>query len=260
MGQDTTGSQQTKTATASQPVLLPLLIILLATVVLQLAGVAYNSASNLQEFKSTLLPSILFLSLTTIPLGWIGIWLGRQIGLGTPLLAALLRNQPGATGKLAADFRVAMLLGLSLGAGLVLLRIATEQWLPPDIPAFGHRGFWGGLIISAAAAVGEEVWFRLGLMTIILWVIMRVLGHTSIRPAVAWPVIITVSFAFGLMHLPQLMSYGAGSPSAIWATVIGNSVVGTMYGWCYWRRSFIAAVIAHFAVDVVLHALPALVT
>jgi len=64
----------------------------------------------------------------------------------------------------------------------------------------------------------------------------------------------------GLVHLPQLMSYGAGSPFAIWATIIGNSLVGTMYGWCYWRRSFIAAVIAHFSVDLVIHALPALVT
>jgi len=243
---------------SGHPVLLPLVILVVFTIVLQLGSVAYNSTESLEDFKSALLPSILFLGLTTIPLGWIGIWLGRQIGLGTPLLAALLRNQPGAKGQLIEDARIAMLLGLSMGAGLVLLRIATEPFLPPEIPAFGHRGFWGGLMVSAAAAVGEEVWFRLGLMTITLWAIVRVLGHKEIQPSIAWPVIVVISVAFGLVHLPQLMSYGAGSPFAIWATIIGNSAVGIMYGWCYWRRSFIAAVIAHFAVDVVLHALPAL--
>ena len=260
MRKDTDVGQDMKRANTTQPILVPLLIILLLTFILQLASVAFSSSVKGQDFQSVVLPSILFLCLTTLPLASLGICLGRQIGLGTPLLAALLQNQPGAMDKFFKDARVAMLLGMSMGAALALLRMLTEPWLPPEIAAFGFRGFWGGLLISAGAAVAEEVWFRLGLMTIILWAIIRVLGHTGIRPAVAWPVMITVSVAFGLVHLPQLMSYGAGSPFAIWATIIGNSLVGTMYGWCYWRRSFIAAVIAHFSVDLVIHALPALVT
>lgn len=260
MRKDTDVGQDMKTANTTQPILVPLLIILLLTFILQLASVAFSSSVKGQDFQSVVLPSILFLCLTTLPLAVLGIWLGRQIGLGAPLLAALLQNQPGAIDKLFKDARIAILLGLSMGAALVLLRVLMEPWLPPEIAAFGHRGFWGGLLISAGAAMAEEVWFRLGLMTIILWAIIRALGHTSVRPAVAWPVMITVAVAFGLVHLPQLMSYGAGSPFAIWATIIGNSIAGTLYGWCYWRLSFIAAVIAHFAVDIVIHALPALVT
>lgn len=259
MRNDAKAVQDLKIASATQPILIPLFVILLVTFVLQLASVAFSRSANGQDFQSVVLPSILFLSLTTLPLALLGIWLGRQIGLGTPLLAALLRNQPGAMDKLFKDARIAGLLGVSMGAALVLLRVLTEPWLPPEIPAFGFRGFWGGLLISAGAAIAEEVWFRLGLMTMILWVIVRVLGHTSVRPSVAWPVMIAVAVAFGLVHLPQLMSYGAGSPFAIWATVSGNSLVGIMYGWCYWRLSFIAAVIAHFSVDVVIHAIPALV-
>jgi membrane protease YdiL (CAAX protease family) len=55
------------------------------------------------------------------------------------------------------------------------------------------------------------------------------------------------------------MSYGAASPFAIGGTIVGNSVVGVLYGWSYWRRSLVAAMVAHFAVDVVLHVLPAFV-
>lgn len=101
---------------------------------------------------------------------------------------------------------------------------------------------------------------RLGILTLLLWSIARLSGRKSIAPSTAWPVIVLVSIGFGLAHLPQLNSYGAASPYAIWATIIGNSLVGTMYGWCYWRLSFIAAVIAHFAVDIVIHAIPALLT
>jgi membrane protease YdiL (CAAX protease family) len=77
---------------------------------------------------------------------------------------------------------------------------------------------------------------------------------------VVWPVIGITSVAFGLAHLPQLTSYGAASPFAIAGTIFGNSVVGVLYGWCYWQRSLVAAMIAHFSVDVTLHVLPALVT
>lgn len=255
---DTVDEQDSKTERPLRPVMTPLLIILLATFILQLASVAFSTSAKGQDFQSVVLPSILFLSLITLPLATLGIWLGRGIGLGTRLLAALLQSQPGAMDKLFRDARIAALLGLATGAALLLLRVLMEPWLPPELAEFGHRGFWGGLLVSAAAAVAEEVWFRLGLMTIVLWVIIRVLGHTSVRPSVAWPVMITVAVAFGLVHLPQLMSYGAGSPFAIWATIIGNSAVGTLYGWCYWRLSFIAAVIAHFSVDIVIHALPAL--
>lgn len=246
-----------KTAAATQPVFMLLLFILVVTIITQLAHLAHNSSQN---FQSIVLPSVLYLSVITIPLGGLGIWLGRQLGLGTPLLAALLSKQPGAWSKLFSDARTAILLGLSMGVALVLLREVTATFLPPEIPAFGHRGFWGGVLVSAAAAISEEVWFRLGILTILLWSIARLSGSSNIGPAVAWPVIVLVSVGFGLAHLPQLNSYGAASPFAIGATVIGNSLVGTMYGWCYWRLSFIAAVIAHFSVDVVIHAIPALLS
>lgn len=249
--------QQLKTAAAGQPVFVPLLIILVATIITQLAHLAYNGS---QDFQSVVVPSVVYLTVITVPLGALGIWLGRQLGLGTPLLAALLSKKPGAGSKLLNDARTATLLGLSMGVALVLLREVTAPLLPPEIPAFGHRGFWGGILVSAAAATSEEVWFRLGIMTVLAWSVVRLSGRESISPAIAWPVIVLVAAGFGLAHLPQLNSYGAASPYAIWATIIGNSLVGTMYGWCYWRLSFIAAVIAHFAVDIVIHAVPALLT
>lgn len=42
------------------------------------------------------------------------------------------------------------------------------------------------------------------------------------------------------------------------ATIIGNTLVGTVCGWIFWQRSLIAAILTHFSVDLVLHVLPAL--
>lgn len=240
----------------TQPILLLVIIIWIITVITQLGSLAYSTLSNGNNFQTVIAQSIFFLSLFTIPLSWSGIWLGRQIGLGTPLLYALILKKPGSIRIMFKDIKLAIVLGLLTGGAMVLLRMITEPYLPSELPTFGHRGILGGLLVSLGAAVGEEVWFRLGLMTIILWFVSRIMGHTRIQSSVAWITIILVAMIFGAIHLPQLISYGAGSSFAIWGTIIGNSVVGILYGWFYWRRSLIAAIVAHFSVDLVIHVFP----
>lgn len=256
MNTDSAGSIQP--SESSQPILLPLVVLFGFTILAQLVSLAFGRSNEEQSFATIVLPSLLFLSVLTLPATWLGIALGRQIGLGTPLFAALLYKQPGSFQKLRRDAGLAGVLGLTLGGLLLLVRMISEPYLPPELPAFGHRGVIGGLSVSLGAAVAEEVWFRLGLMTLLVWVVSRLLGDRKIRPFVAWTIILITSIGFGMAHLPQLMSYGAGSPFAIGGTVVGNSTVGILYGWCYWKRSLVAAMIAHFFVDVVIHVLPAL--
>ena len=242
----------------SQPFVPLLLVLFGATVMAQLLSLAFGRANQELSFAAMVLPSVLFLSVVTLPLAASGLVMGRQIGLGAPLIAALLERRHWVLQRLKKEVLLAALLGLALGGLLLLVRVVSAPHLPAEMPKFGHRGVVGGLAVSLGAAVAEEVWFRLGLMTLLLWVGSRILGDREVRPAVAWPAIVTVSIAFGLMHLPQLTSYGAGSPFAIAGTIAGNSVVGTLYGWCYWRKSLLAAIVAHFSVDLVLHVLPAL--
>lgn len=249
----------TQPAAAAQPIVLLLPTLFAATVVAQLISLAFGRSDEAQSLSSIVLPSVLFLSVVTIPSAALGLALGSRIGLGTPLIAALLSRQPTAFQKLRGDASLAAGLGLVLGGMLLLVRMITEPYLPPELPAFGHRGVLGGLAVSLGAAIAEEVWFRLGLMTLLVWAVTRVLGDGGIRPIVVWPIIVITSVSFGMAHLPQLMSYGAGSPFALAGTILGNSSVGILYGWCYWRRSLVAAMIAHFSVDVVLHVFPALV-
>lgn len=240
-----------------QPFIKLTVFIWILTVVAQLGSLAYSTSSNDQEFGAVVFQSIIYLSLITLPLSGLGIWLGRKIGLGAPLLSALLHYQSGIIKTILHEIKRPLLLGIIMGGAMLILRIAAAPYLPPEIPTYGHRGVIGGILVSIGAAVGEEVWFRLGLMSILLWVVTRIAGHKSIRTSTAWLVIIFVAVIFAAVHLPQLMSYGAGSPFAIWATIFGNSLVGIFFGWCYWRQSLIAAIAAHFSVDFVIHVLPA---
>lgn len=212
-----------------------------------------------QPFAVVFLPSVVALLVVTTPLAALGLWLGRRIGLGAPLLAALLSRQAGAGGTLARHARLAIVAGLALGAVLWVLRVVTLPYLPPDLPALGHRGAVGGLLVAISAAVGEEVWLRLGFMTILAWLLVRVTGRTELTPRIAWTAIVIAALAFGLIHLPQLAAAGAASIIGIVATMLGNALVGILCGWLYWQRSLVAAIVAHFSIDVVLHVLPAMV-
>lgn len=242
----------------ARPVLGPLALVFGATIAAQLVSLAFGRVDMERAFAEIVGPSLVFLSVVTLPLAALGLVLGRTIGLGAPRLDALWARQPGALSQLWRGAALPAALGLLLGAGLLALRTFTASHLPPELPVFGHQGVVGGLAVSVGAAVAEEVWFRLGLMTLLAWGMVRLTGAQTLRPIVAWPIILITATAFGTAHLPQLLSYGAGSPLAIAGTVLGNVLVGTLFGWCYWRRGLIAAIAAHLAVDLMLHVLPAL--
>lgn len=235
---------------------LPFLLLLSLTIMVQLVAVAYTSE---QRFSEVFLPSVFALLIITAPLAALGLRLGTKIGLGAPLLTALLARSPGAGRQLARDAVLALSSGLVIGAFLWGLRIVVAPYLPPELPELGHRGAMGGLLVSISAAVGEEVWLRLGVMTIIAWLLQRLSGHAVLKPKVAWAAIVSAAIIFSLIHLPQLAAADAATPIGIMATVFGNTLVGTAYGWLFWRRSLIAAILAHFFVDLVLHVLPALI-
>lgn len=249
---DLTPQQQ---VSSPRTILLPLIALVCLTLVTQLGSLAYTFDGS---FRSVVGPSALVLCAVTIPLAASGLILGQKIGLGAPLLTDLLNRVPGSGRKLCSDAWLSISLGLGLGILLLLLRFAVRPYLPPELPELGHRGVLGGLLVSISAAVGEEVWLRLGVMTILAWIFLRLLGRHKVAQVVGWSAVFVSAFAFAAMHLPQLASYGAANSVGIAATMLGNTLVGVLLGYLYWRRSLIAAMLAHFAVDLALHVLPAL--
>jgi membrane protease YdiL (CAAX protease family) len=225
-------------------------------VLTQLASVAYTSAA---AFHEVWLRSAVALLLVTTPLAALGLWLGSRIGLGTPVLSALLAGRQGSLRQLVEAKARAAAWGLSVGALLWALRLVTVSYLPPELPELGHRGVVGGLLVALAAAVGEEIWLRLGLMTIVAWLLVRVRAGSGLTPPIAWVAITVAAAAFGAIHLPQLAAAGAATGIGVIATLAGNMLVGVLCGWFFWRHGLLAAIFAHFFVDLVLHVLPALV-
>ena len=234
-----------------------LLTLVLSTLITQLVNLAYNAN---QQFLSIVVPSTIVIVFVTTPLAASGLKLGGPIGLGAPLLASLLAGQSGSRAALVADARLATVFGLGVGAFLLALRIVTEPYLPAELMDLGNRGVLGSFLVAISAAVTEEVWLRLGVMSLVAWLLVRVTRQTEITPMAAWPAIAVAAVLFAAIHLPQLAASGAASPIGVAGTMFGNTLVGLVCGWLYWRRSLIAAIVAHFVIDLVLHVVPAMVS
>ena len=247
-----------------RPVFLPLLALLILTLVTQLASLPYiiGRAEQMpgaaeRSFLVMAIVTVVVVSLLTIPLAGLGLWLGGRVGLGAPLLTDLIKRRPGAGERLRRDAMLAVPLGLGVGVIVALIRMLILPYLPPALAELVHPGALAGLGAAAGAGVAEETWLRLGVMTILAWGGARLLGDSEIRPMVAWPANVLAALAFGVIHLPQLAQFGTATPTAIAGTLLGNGIVGVFCGWLYWRRSLVAAILAHFAVDLILHVLPA---
>lgn len=91
-------------------------------------------------------------------------------------------------------------------------------------------------------------------MSVVAWLIAVVLrAGRSPRPAVYWIAIIVSAVLFGAGHLPAAAALVPLSGAIAARIVVLNAIAGVASGWLYWRSGLEAAMIAHFASDLVLH-------
>jgi membrane protease YdiL (CAAX protease family) len=133
----------------------------------------------------------------------------------------------------------------------------------PLLPESVQRSFeeasipppWEGFLASISAGTNEEILFRLGPMTLFVYLGAK-LSRQGERPAagVVWTSMVLATLLFGIVHLPQAAAIGGALPASLVAyTLLGNGLGGVVFGWLYWKQGLLAAVTAHFAADIVLH-------
>ena len=224
------------------------LLLYVVTLFAQYAYIAYERYQTGESILPTVLPSLLFLSLLTVPAILIGLHFGPKMGIG------LVNNKET---HLKPGLAFAITMAIVLGILLLTLRWFLAPYLPSELPEYGFRGPIGGFLVSIGAAIGEEVWFRFGLMTLLLFGLLKITGKQQINGLQFWTVVLVVSLGFGLAHLPSLSAAGAADSAGIWGTILGNVATSILFSWCFWRYGLFAAITAHFVQDIMLHCIPA---
>jgi hypothetical protein len=190
----------------------------------------------------------------TVLLSYVAIRLGfraaRRIGFGTLMLAGW---DDGAFRPAVA--RRALLLATGIGVAEGALILVGMAIVSPYLPQGNVKdpAPWMGLLASVSAGVNEEILFRLGAMTSLVWLLTVLARRTAAGPVIALVANVLAALAFAAMHLPQAKAFYGLSTLMVLVVLIGNGVPGVIFGWLFRRFGLISAMVAHFSADVVLH-------
>ena len=197
-------------------------------------------------------------------LAWAGLRMGHRVGLGAPLLQRWVNRHGDAGLRDRAPWQ-AIALGIAAGIALLVLSRVLDPLLLPQTQVemtdiAGARSALYGLLASFYGGIVEEVQLRLFLMTLVAWaatwLTRRRAGFDgTLSPRIAWLAILVAALLFGVGHLPAAVMVWGLDAGVVFRTLLLNGIGGVVFGWLFWKRGFEMAVLAHFAADLVLHAL-----
>jgi hypothetical protein len=183
----------------------------------------------------------------------VGLLLARRLSLGAPFLENWLYGRPITGGR-----RV-LAIGGATGCGLGIVTFLT--FLTPIGDPLRHIApvaesalpIWKRFLACFYGGVGEEIFMRLFLLSLVLWLLTKIFRTAPTNRVVFWSANFLVAVLFGIGHLPFASELTVLTPSLV-AVIVGlNGFVALGFGYLYWKYCFEAAVVAHFLTDLVLH-------
>lgn len=190
----------------------------------------------------------------TVLLAYLMIRLGfraaRRTGFGTLMLAGW---NDGESRPAVARRALAAAAGIGAAAGLAL--VVGNGLVAPYLPRAKamEPAAWKALLASISAGVTEEIVCRLGLMTGLAWLLTVLTRRPTAGPVIAVVANVLAALTFAAMHLPQAKAFYGLTTMMVLVVMVGNGVPGVLFGWLFRRFGLIAAMVAHFSADVVLH-------
>jgi membrane protease YdiL (CAAX protease family) len=167
--------------------------------------------------------------------------------------------RPGATRR--EWFLRPLIVGVIGGVILVIVDLLITRY--SDFGGFPHPAFPGSILASLTAGIGEEILFRLFMLSLwavlLSWLLGKLFDKKNSRPWALWAANIIAALAFAAGHLSSAMYFfGVSTPVELPVQVILmifalNGFVGILAGWLFITEGLIAAAGVHFWADIVWH-------
>jgi len=184
------------------------------------------------------------------PLGLIGYWFARKLGLPGIFLED-------------GNWRQWVLIPCFLGVVCGLALIMGDLIFAPinGLGRFPHPDFPLSILASLGAGIGEEILFRGFVFGLWAWLLNWALRRFNKRTAVLWLANIIAALAFGAGHLGTavvIMNVPTPAdlpPMLLVEIFLLNGIVGLAAGQQHVKSGLVAAMGVHFWTDIVWHVL-----
>ncbi len=190
--------------------------------------------------KSIWLRAIFEAMVQLAPASAVGIWLGKRVHLGPRLPEALAAKK--TLDRVWSILVFPAFIGLALGIPIMFGEIAAADRIYRFELHILTPMEW--LLRSLSAAITEEIGFRLGLMTLFVWVLRSIVRKPEFDQTSLWIGNLLSALVFGAGHLP-------GTAGMLMTVLVLNTVAGLLMGWLYLSRGLLAAMVAHFVADAI---------
>ena len=183
-------------------------------------------------------------------LGFLGLMLWRNLGF-PEIWAENVTNRQ--------RFLIPALVGAALGCVVIIGDLIFSPY--NGIGRFIHPPFPTSLVATVAAAIGEEMIFRLFFISFWTWLVGKVILRGRGLNVVYWVAATFAALAFAASHLPSLMIIlGVNdltqlSPILLFEIFLLNGVMSIFAAYYFRKYGFLAPVGIHFWADIVWHVL-----
>jgi len=184
-------------------------------------------------------------------MGLVGLYIARRLGL-----PGVIRLGAGCRRLFWAPLGLGVVVGIVMAAAdAAFAAVGTGR------DGLLHPAFPMSLIASASAGIGEEIAFRLFVMSLWAGLLNLVLGPLGKRRWALWGGNGLAALAFAAAHLPAVMfmlgaeTLAAVPPLLMAEVFLLNGIVGVVAGERYARDGLVAAAGVHFWADVIWHVL-----
>ncbi|WP_255576041.1 abortive infection protein [Comamonas sp. Y33R10-2] len=183
----------------------------------------------------------------------IGLKLGSQVGLSSPLVHAAVQGRTPWRGM-----RVLSLPGLAGGvAGAAWMVTLTMVW--PESMAFVAPVYDLPLLPKILyGGFTEELLLRFGLLSLVMWLLWRALGSPEQRPSwqLGWlAIFIAAVLSGGILVYLGWTAVAAMTATALLQLLACEVVYGLLSGILFWRYGLESAMLAHVVTYLLSHGL-----
>ena len=194
--------------------------------------------------------------LTTIAV-LVGLWLAPKVELHAPASEALAERREFWI-ELRPQVVPGIITGIFSGIAIAGSWAIARPFVSDEFAARaeGFNKVMPGAVRFLYGGLTEEVLLRWGVMTLFVWVLWRLVGKRTERPA-GWIFVASIlasALLFGVGHLPVASLLAGGEltlPLSIYI-IAANSLFGIVAGLLYWKRGLESAMIAHIFAHIVL--------
>ena len=194
------------------------------------------------------LASVLTILIVYGGLGFIGLKLSPKIGFPD-----LWDKETSIKNKIIFPAIIGIILGIITIIGdIVFVKFFALQPLK-------HPTFPLSILISLNAGIGEEIIFRLFLISFGVWIISNKIFKLKHQDIIFWIVTIFASIAFALGHLPTVMALAGYktlneiSALLIIEIILLNGIISAVCAVNFKKYGIISAMGIHFWIDIVFH-------